>query len=546
MSYSIQSESEKILGSLVKDSRLPIPEEARKLADRTKFPKENVVNDPFMPMPLKISECSSALWGLIGTLGNAIQKERYGIDQDAIVNTDLATLYLLSAPIATINGVGLREPEVAQRFAQFDLGNMAETYRRLATNVYRTKDGRYFHLHGSLNATPTLTMLGVPLSKPGLEYDEVVKMHQSEVEKYDSRWLDVTANEKYRQAGTICYTPEEFLQTEQGQATKDDPIYSIEVEEEQLPATGWPEVPSSDGQGPLAGIRILDLSRIIAAPSIARVCAYLGADVMRISTDTQPDWGILLVDGNTGKRDARLNLKDPKDKDTLEKLILEADVILEGFRPGTLDRLGFSRAYIHELAHRRNKGIVHIRENCYGWHGPWQHRSGWQQISDCVTGAAWLQGKFLGLDEAVVPPIPNSDYQVGLSGAAAILNALMLRARNGGSYSVDVSLNQFNLFYLAQGQEPEDVQERLKKEYKGLLPLRHYHDMAAGIGILGKALATLQPKFFLNKDNFIVIDASKWESGDKAGVVKPALEMSGSKLAYLRGTCKPGTYEPKW
>jgi hypothetical protein len=64
-----------------------------------------------------------------------------------------------------------------------------------------------------------------------------------------------------------------------------------------------------------------------------------------------------------------------------------------------------------DLARRRGKGIVYIRENAYGWKGPFAMRSGWQQISDCLTGVSWLQGKFLGLDEPVVPLLPNSDYQ---------------------------------------------------------------------------------------------------------------------------------------
>uniref|UniRef100_A0A060SXN3 ARAD1A05544p n=1 Tax=Blastobotrys adeninivorans TaxID=409370 RepID=A0A060SXN3_BLAAD len=546
MGYTIQSEAARILHGLINDYRLPIPEETRKLATRTKFPTEDVINEPFMPMPLKISECSSALWGLVGTFANSIAKERYGFDQDAVINTDLATLYLLSAPIATVNGLRVFDPDLEDRFKPYDLGNMAEPWRRLATNVYRTKDGRYFHLHGSLNATPTLTMLGLPLSKPDLEFDDVVQSHQSVVEKYDSHWLDVTANEHFRQAGTICYTPEEFLQTEQGNAIKDDPIYSIDVVDKNIPRVPWAPTPSGQSKGPLSGVRILDLSRIIAAPSISRICAHLGADVLRISTDSQPDWGILLVDGNTGKRDASLNLKKWEDKATLEKLILEADVILDGFRPGTLDRLGFSRDYIFELARRRNKGIIHIRENCYGWHGPWQHRSGWQQISDCVTGAAWLQGKFLGLNEAVVPPIPNSDYQVGLSGAAAILNAVLLRAHAGGSYKVDVSLNQFNLFYIAQGLEPEDIQAKLKETYKDVLELRHYHDMTAGLGMLTLSIARLYPNLLLSENNYLQIDANKWKDGDVATVVRPALDLAQCNLSYPRGTCKPGSHPPQW
>jgi crotonobetainyl-CoA:carnitine CoA-transferase CaiB-like acyl-CoA transferase len=86
-------------------------------------------------------------------------------------------------------------------------------------------------------------------------------------------------------------------------------------------------------------------------------------------------------------------------------------VILDGYRPGALERLGFGPKYVVELARRRGKGIVYVHENCYGWKRSRVQRSGWQQIIDCDTGVSWLQGKFLGLNEPVVPLLPNSDYQ---------------------------------------------------------------------------------------------------------------------------------------
>jgi crotonobetainyl-CoA:carnitine CoA-transferase CaiB-like acyl-CoA transferase len=121
--------------------------------------------------------------------------------------------------------------------------------------------------------------------------------------------------------------------------------------------------------------------------------------------------GPLLVDGNLGKRDVTLNLKTDQGRKVLEDLLVDADVVLDGYRPGALDQLGFGPAYAFDVAKRRGKGLVYIKENCYGHKGPMAHRSGWQQISDCVTGVSWLMGEFLGLNEPVVPLIPNSDYQ---------------------------------------------------------------------------------------------------------------------------------------
>lgn len=81
------------------------------------------------------------------------------------------------------------------------------------------------------------------------------------------------------------------------------------------------------------------------------------------------------------------------------------------YRPGCLERLGFGREAVKQIiGNRGGRGIVYVRENAYGWHGPWAGRSGWQQISDCLTGISWGFGQKQGLDEPVVPIFPNADY----------------------------------------------------------------------------------------------------------------------------------------
>lgn len=542
--YDIHSEAKGILQRLLNDERLKVPESVQRSAQAVSFVTEGVQAKPFIPTPLKITESSTALWAFLGAFGSAISVERYGKPQDCTVNSDRASLYLLAAIVARLDGKTPLDPELGARLAEYDKGNMKETYRRLCTSVYQTKDGKYFHLHGSLNATPSQTMLGMPLSRPELDFDTSVEAYNNEVKKHDSRWLDITANERYRQAGTICYSPEEFLQTPHGQAIKDEPIYKTTKLHSHLLPVSWPD-PSGDSKGPLEGIKILDLSRIIAAPAISRICAALGATVLRLSTDRQPDMGVLLVDGNLGKRDAYLDLKTEEGKVRFEQLIEDADVLLEAYRPGSLTRLGFSPEYIHEIASRRGKGIVHIRENCYGWKGPWAHRSGWQQISDCVTGASWLQGKFLGLDEPVVPPIPNSDYQVGLCGAAGIMDALLLRSTEGGSYSVDVSLNQFNLFYISLGLLPDEEQSRLRQEHKGL-SLRHYDDMISGLTKVSKSIGSVTPDFFTKKDHYSVAKANWGIDGEIVTYAKPAIDYTDFAVDFKLGTCKPGSYSPRW
>lgn len=223
--------------------------------------------------------------------------------------------------------------------------------------------------------------------EPGDTYDSAVEKIQSVVSKIDSAHLDELMNEQYRQAGTVAWSSDEYFASEHGQRSGKAGLYEIIKDaDSKQPASWWPEnesLPSSPAR-PLAGLKVIDLTRIIAAPSITRGLAELGASVMRVMSPHITDMSPLHHDLNWGKWNAYLHLKDEKDKEKLRKLIVEADVIVDGYRPGVMERLGFGRQAIFDLVKNRDRGIIHVRENCYGWHGPWNHRSGWQQISDAV------------------------------------------------------------------------------------------------------------------------------------------------------------------
>jgi crotonobetainyl-CoA:carnitine CoA-transferase CaiB-like acyl-CoA transferase len=403
---------------LLRDQRLRLPQKVLDIASSTTIDDTTTtIAAPFIPAPLKFTESSSALWALAATYGNAIVKERFGIEQRVVVNTDVASLFLASSALCRVDGKSILDPGLSARYVKYDLGHMSQLWRRLCTNVYPTKDGRFFHLHGSMNANKSLAMLGLPKERPDLtSVDEVVREYTRSTSQLDSQWLDIEANEHWRQAGTICLSPDEFRASEQGKAISSDPLFLVK----QSATDVLPPVPYATAQQggtamnkyrPLEGIKMIDISRVIAAPTIAKLAALFGATVVRVSCDSQPDMGPLLIDGNLGKYDVSLDLKSEAGRATLRDLVKSADVVLDGYRPGALERLGFGADYLHFLARQRGRGIIVMRENCYGWHGPWAQRSGWQQISDCVTGVSWLMGKFLGLDEPVVPPLPNSDYQ---------------------------------------------------------------------------------------------------------------------------------------
>lgn len=164
------------------------------------------------------------------------------------------------------------------------------------------------------------------------------------------------------------------------------------------PRKAWQPASNEDLQ-PLAGVKVLDFTRALAGPVISKILAVLGAQVLRITSDTLPDIYQTGVDLGVGKHDANVNLKTVHGRKQFEELVETADVVIDGYRPGVLAKFGFTA----EAMRKNNPSLVYLRENCYGFKGPLSHRSGWQQISDCLVGQCWLQGRFLGLDEPVLP-----------------------------------------------------------------------------------------------------------------------------------------------
>lgn len=129
---------------------------------------------------------------------------------------------------------------------------------------------------------------------------------------------------------------------------------------------------------------MLELCRIIAGPTVTRILAEYGADVLKVTSPHLSDVPFFQVDGNMGKHAADLDLKTPEGRRVFETLLADADILVDGYRPKALDRLGYGATALADLAEKRGKGIVYVNENCFGYEGEWAGRPGWQQIADCV------------------------------------------------------------------------------------------------------------------------------------------------------------------
>jgi crotonobetainyl-CoA:carnitine CoA-transferase CaiB-like acyl-CoA transferase len=275
---------------------------------------------------------------------------------------------------------------------------------------------------------------------------------------------------------------------------------------------------------PLSGVRVVDLTRILAGPYCTQALADAGADVVKVEQpgagDDTRGWGPPFVDGescyflsvNRGKRGLSLNLKEPDGREILWRLVERADVLVENFRPGTLDRLGFS----FDAVERRNPRLVYASISGYGPDGPWGGRPGYDAVLQGETGLMSITGSADGPPFKVGASVV--DALAGMTAFQAILLALLRRENSGRGGRVDVSLLECTLAvltyhastYLLTGAVPG----RLGNRHPNLAPYETFEaadgPVIVGVGseslwrtfcdTLGRAELAEDPRFRTNAD----------------------------------------------
>jgi CoA-transferase family III len=186
---------------------------------------------------------------------------------------------------------------------------------------------------------------------------------------------------------------------------------------------------------PLAGIRVLDLTRVLAGPVATRFLAGFGADVLRVDP---PDWDEpgVIPEVTLGKRCARLNLRRPADRRTLEELLAAADVMVHGYRPDALIRLGLDPAERHRL----RPGLVDVSLDAYGWSGPWRERRGFDSLVQMSSGIAAEGMRRYRSDKPRPLPVQALDHATGYIMATAAIRGLTKRLTEGVGSGTRTSL----------------------------------------------------------------------------------------------------------
>ncbi|MEN5075812.1 CoA transferase, partial [Isoptericola cucumis] len=205
------------------------------------------------------------------------------------------------------------------------------------------------------------------------------------------------------------------------------------------PEAGGRRSGTRGGPAPLAGVRVLDLTRVIAGPVATRALAQLGADVLRVDPPVPAEIRWQHLDTGQGKHSTLLDLHDAGDLDRAQALLDEADVLVTGYRPGALDRFGL----------RPPPGVVRARVSAWGDAGPWAHRRGFDSIVQAASGVALVESP----DGTTPGALPGQalDHATGYLLAAGVVDALAARAADGSGRDVDAALARTGAWLLDAG-----------------------------------------------------------------------------------------------
>jgi crotonobetainyl-CoA:carnitine CoA-transferase CaiB-like acyl-CoA transferase len=253
-------------------------------------------------------------------------------------------------------------------------------------------------------------------------------------------------------AAAASRTAQEWAAHPQGSAVAAEPLVAIAEADLRDTATGgWRPVP----ERPLAGLRVLDMTRVLAGPMATRLLAGFGAQVLRVDP---PDYdepnGIGSGELTLGKRCAELDLKTADGRAWFAHLLGGADVLVHGLRPGALESLGFDAATRQAIS----PGLIEVTLSAYGWTGPWRGRRGFDTLVQQSTGMALAGGAWAGTGVPYRWPLSILDHSTGYLMAAAAVAAVARRVRTGHGSVSRVSLARVAR-WLTSGPAQDDEQE---------------------------------------------------------------------------------------
>jgi len=367
-----------------------------------------------------------------------------------------------------------------------------------ARNFFPTRDGRRIYvLRTAAYSANLVGLLGL------LQCRNDSDALAAAIAAWDSAELEEALAER-KLIGAYARTRDEWLQHPQGRYLANLPPVHVEKIGE-----GSPE-PFGPGDRPLSGIRVLDMAHVLAGPVSARVLAEQGADVLHASAPLAPEDFRVVLDTGFGKRSAFIDLNRQQDIDQVYRLLSQGDVFVQSFRPGSLNKRGLGPA---DLA-RLRPGIIYVSVSAYGNEGPWSGRGGFEPVGQTVSGLAIAEGS--QTEPVLAATFTLNDYLAAYLASAGVTAALVRRAREGGSYHVQVSLARCSMWVQEVGRLPPDR-----------WPVR---------GLGAPLLPTVRPEDFMETDTVF----------GRIGHPKPIVEFSQTRAHWALGPGPLGSSLPAW
>jgi crotonobetainyl-CoA:carnitine CoA-transferase CaiB-like acyl-CoA transferase len=379
----------------------------------------------------------------------------------------------------------------SEHYLQID-GKPVEDHRDKTAGLYRTRDGRWVRAHTNLphHRAGLLKLLGC-------DYDRAAV--QRKIANWDAYNLETAAAD----AGLVLTATRSFAEWDahpQGRAVASLPPFLIER------IGDAPPQPLPAGDRPLAGVKVLDLTRVIAGPVCGRTLAAHGAEVLLITARHLPAMEPLVIDNGRGKLSASLDLREAGAREILAGLLKEADLFVQGYRPGAIAQYGFSP----QDAARIRPGIVCVSLCAYGHEGPWAGRRGFDSLVQNANGLNDAEAQAAGADRPKPLPAQALDHGTGQLMAFAAMTALARRATQGSSWHVRLSLAQTGHWFRQLGRTDGSAQS--------------------------------VPTFDEVRDRLDETDSGF----GRLTAVRPAAVMSETPLRWKRPSVPLGTHEPRW
>jgi hypothetical protein len=355
---------------------------------------------------------------------------------------------------------------------------------------YETKDGWIrLHMNAPHHRDAALAVLGVPPEKDA-------------VAREVSRWAADDLETAVVMGGGCAATMRSVADWKvhpQGRAVASEPLLDLRAAQSDS-RLDW----KMSRQRPLEGLRVLDLTRVLAGPVATRFLAGFGAEVLRID----PPWWdepVVVLEVALGKRCARLDFREPSGRELLEQLLKGADILIHGYRPDAMARLGFDAAKRQAI----RPGLVDVTLDAYGWTGPWNGRRGFDSIVQMSSGIADTGMKQSGKNRPTPLPVQALDHSAGYLLAAAAVRGLTNRLQTGAGCEGRTSLARMAAMLIEH-------------------PMAHAPE----------AIAPEEPNDLSEN-----IEETAWGPARR---IKPPIVVKGAPLHWDLAASQLGSSEPKW